>query len=271
MTTDGLARKIVVGAMLAMGPIAWAQTDAAKALTYDVISVKPNTSGGGGMRMMITPDGFQADNVSLKMMMQNAYQYNPELIFGLPKWADTDRFDVKAKVAEEDLPALKKMAPPDRIKIMQSVMEERFKVKVHRETKELPTYDLVIAKGGLKIKEAVLDENSPIAMKGPDGKAHGGMVTMGRGMLKAQVVPTETLIKMLSSVTQRTVVDKTGLKGSYNFELKWTPDDAPAGSTEENSGSIFTALQEQLGLRLDASKGMVETLMVDHVEKPSED
>ena len=271
MTMHGLTQKIVVGTMLAMTPIAWPQDVPAKKLTYDVISVKPDTSGGGGMRMMVTPDGFQADNVSLKMMMQSAYQYNQELIFGLPKWAETDRFDVKAKVAEEDLPALKKMAPPDRIKIVQNVIEERFKVKVHRETKEMPTYDLVIAKGGLKIKEAVLDENSPNAMKGPDGKVHGGTMTLGRGMLKAQAVPTESLVKLLSSVTQRTVVDKTGLKGSYDFELKWTPDDAPAGSADENLGSIFTALQERLGLRLDAIKGMVETLIVDHAEKPSED
>jgi uncharacterized protein (TIGR03435 family) len=271
MMMNGLAGKILMGTMLAMTAAAWAQDAPAKALAYDVISVKPDTSGGGGMRIMITPDGFQADNVSLKMMMQNAYQYNPELIFGLPKWADTDRFDVKAKVAEEDLPALKKMAPPERIKIVQNIVEERFKVKVHRETKELPTYDLVVAKGGLKIKEAVLDDNSPNAMKGPDGKNHGGMMRMGRGTLSGQGIPMESLIKMLSSVTQRTVIDKTGLKGNYDFELKWTPDDAPVGSTEENSGSIFTAVQEQLGLRLDASKGMVETLIVDHAEKPSED
>jgi uncharacterized protein (TIGR03435 family) len=271
MTMHGWTRKIAVGTMLAMASTAWSQDAPAKKLTYDVISVKPDTSGGGGMRIMITPDGFQADNVSLKMLMQTAYQYNQELIFGLPKWADTDRFDVKAKVAEEDLPGLKSMAPPDRIKIVQNIVEERFKVKVHRETKELPTYDLVIAKGGLKIKEAVLDENSPKAMKGPDGKVHGGMMRMGRGTLSGQGIPMETLIKMLSSVTQRTVVDKTGLKGTYDLELKWTPEDAPAGATEETGPSIFTAVQEQMGLRLDASKGMVETLIVDHAEKPSED
>ena len=136
---------------------------------------------------------------------------------------------------------------------------------------EMPTYDLAIAKGGLKIKEAVLNANSPNAMKGPDGKSHGGMMRMGRGTLTGQGIPLDSLIKILSSVTQRTVVDKTGLKGIYDFELKWTPDDAPAGSADENSGSIFTALQEQLRLRLDKSKGMVETLIVDHAEKPSED
>ncbi|WP_089838262.1 TIGR03435 family protein [Granulicella pectinivorans] len=271
MMRNGLARKIVMGTMLAISPAAWAQDASAERLSYDVISVKPNTSGSGGMRIMVTPDGFAAENVSLHMLMSTAFQINSELIVGLPKWSDSDRFDVKAKVAEEDLPALKKMEPKDRIQIVQSIVAERFKVVVHREKREWPTYDLVVAKSGLKMKEAKPDDTYANGIKGPDGKGNGGMMRMGRGTMTGQGIPIENMTRALSSLTQRTVVDKTGLKENYDFELKWTPDDAPAGSTEENGESIFTAVQEQLGLRLDASKGMVETLIVDHVEKPSED
>ncbi len=272
MTIDGLARTMMMGAMLAMMPIAWAQDAPAKSLAYDVVSIKPNTAGSGGMRIMITPDGFQAENVTLHTLVGNAYQFNPDMVFGLPKWADSDHFDVKAKVAEEDLPAMKKMEPKERMALIRTFLVERFKIEAHRETKEMPTYDLTIAKGGLKMKEAKPDDTYANGIKGPDGKSRGGgMMMMGRGRMTGQGIAMKGLSNNLTNVTHRPVIDKTGLTAIYDFELKWTPDDAPAGSTEENTGSIFTAVQEQLGLRLDASKGMVETLIVDHVEKPSED
>jgi uncharacterized protein (TIGR03435 family) len=271
MTTDRWVGKIVLGVTLLAAPIARAQGADQKALTYDVVSIKPNTSGTGGMSIRITPDGFQATNVSLHMLIANCYQMDPDRVSGLPKWGDSERFDVKAKVAESDLEALKKIVPKDRGKLLESIMTDRFKVVTYRETRELPVYDMTVAKSGLKMTEAKPGDTYPNGMKSPDGVGRGGMMRAGRGTMTAQGVPMKNLVSFLGANVQRPVIDKTGLTGVYDMELKWTPEDAPAGGTDETGPSIFTALQEQLGLRLDASKGMVETLIVDHAEKPSED
>jgi len=257
MAVERFVRKALIGMVLLAAPAAWAQDASPKLLAYDVVSIKPNTSGSGSMSFRMASDGFMATNTSLHMLVANAYGFDPDRISGLPKWGSWGHFDVRAKVAESDIDAFKKLAFDEREPIFQKAMEERFKIAVHRETKGLPVYDLVIAKGDLKLTATKM------------GSA-GGSSVMNRGSLKAKGVPVQNLLGFLAGVVHRPVIDKTGLTGVYDIELKWTPEDAPAG-TEETGPSIFTALQEQLGLQLVASKGMVETLIVDHAEKPSED
>jgi uncharacterized protein (TIGR03435 family) len=251
---------------------------------FDVVSIKPNKSGGGMIRVMNRPDGYSASNISLKILIQAAYGIREDLISGAPGWVDSARYDIDAKVDGADVEALKKLTPEQRRLILQPLLADRFKLKVHTETKQLPVYELVVAKGGSKLKEAIVGDIYANGIKGPDGVGRGGMVRMGRGQLTAQGVPMSSVVNMLSQQLHRTVIDKTGLTGKYDLELNWTPDEGegmgpppPGGGqphgdapTEGSGPSIFTATQEQLGLRLQSGKGPVDTLVIDHVETPTE-
>jgi uncharacterized protein (TIGR03435 family) len=263
------------------GVPAFAQSAAAdaKPLAYDVVSVKQNKSGPGMMRIMNVPDRYSTTNIGLKQMIQNAYGLKmPDLISGLPGWADSAAFDIEAKTDAETVAALKAM-PKDQAgeqqrQMMQAMLADRFKLKVHRETKEVPVYSLVIAKGGFKLKDADPNNTYPDGIKGPDGNSRPGMMSMGHGKLTAQAIGMSNLAINLTIQVHRLVVDNTGLKGKYDFTLQWTPDDMTGGREDaaptDSGPSIYTALQEQLGLRLDSTKGPVETVVVDHVEMPSE-
>ena len=255
-----------------------------KVPAFEVVSVKPNKSDSGMIRVMSKPDGYSATNISLKMLVQGAYGIREDLISGAPSWADSARFDIDAKVAGSDVDALKKLSPEQRRLVLQPLLADRFKLKVHTETKQLPVYELVLAKGGSKLKEANPGDTYAKGIKGPDGVGRGGMMRVGRGQLTAQAVPMTSLANLLSQQLHRTVIDKTGLTGKYDLELNWTPDQGSdpmfkgtdgspqrADAAPDTSGpSIFTALQEQLGLKLQSAKGPVETLVIDHVEMPSE-
>jgi uncharacterized protein (TIGR03435 family) len=288
----GFSRRLlllVAGLMAITGPRVRGQepstaTADVKLPAFDVVSIKPDKSGGGMIRVMNRPDGYSASNISLKMLIQAAYGIREDLISGAPGWADSARYDIDAKVDGADVEALKKLSPEQRRLILQPLLADRFKLKVHTEIKQLPVYELVVAKGGPKLKEATAGDTYANGIKGPDGVGRGGMVRMGRGQLTAQGVPMTSVVNMLSQQLHRTVIDKTGLAGKYDLELNWTPDDGegmgppPPGGGQlhgdappEGSGpSIFTAIQEQLGLKLQSAKGPVDTLVIDHVEMPTE-
>ena len=255
----------------------------AKPLMYDVVSVKQNKSGAGMMRSMNQVDRYSTTNVGLKSIIQNAYGLKmPEMVSGLPGWADSAAFDIEAKMDVETIAELKAMpkeqADEQRRQMMQAMLADRFKLKAHRETKELPIYSLVIAKGGFKLKDADPNNTYPDGIKGPDGNSRPGMMSMGHGKLTAQAIQMSNLANNLTIQVHRLVVDNTGLKGKYDFTLQWTPDEMEGGhlagdgpATAANTGpTIYTALQEQLGLKLDSTKGPVDTVVVDHVEMPSE-
>jgi uncharacterized protein (TIGR03435 family) len=259
-------------------------TEDVKVPVFDVVSVKPDKSVSGMIRVMAKPDGYSATNVSLKMLLQGAYGIREDLISGAPGWVDSARYDIDAKVAGPDVDTLKKLSPEQRRSMLQPLLAERFKLVVHTETKQLPVYELVVAKGGSKLKEATPGDPYANGFKGPDGAGRGGMIRVGRGQLTAQGVPTSSLANMLSQQLHKTVIDKTGLTGKYDLELNWTPDQGAEPMFKGNDGSlqraepapdpsgpsIFTAIQEQLGLKLQSAKGPVETLVIDHVEMPSE-
>jgi len=151
--------------------------------------------------------------------------------------------------------------------MFQSLLADRFKLVLHHDTKELPVYALVIGKNGIKFKEST-------------GDAQQRRIMMGRGRINGEAMSMDMLVNQLGNQLGRTVIDKTGLKGPYQINLEWTPEQAqsiggPDGGGEGRASSdtgptIFTALQEQLGLKLESQKGPVDILVIDKIEKPSE-
>jgi uncharacterized protein (TIGR03435 family) len=198
--------------------------------------------------------------------LDDAYKIAPNYrIIGAPAWWDENRYDIQAKVGDSDLPAFQKLPYPQRDAMVQQVLTERFKLQVHREVRTLPIYSLVVTRQG------VLTE----APTPPDGKPVGMGMRPGRGDRTGQMVMTDFTTAFLaanfSGMLGRKVVDNTGLTGQYHADLHWTPDrGSGAGSDSATDLSIFTALQEQVGLKLVPTKGPVEVLVIDHVELPSE-
>ena len=217
--------------------------------------------------------------VPLRAMITFAYDVRDFQISGGPGWMGTERFDVMARperAAADGLEDLSKMTDAQRKTVrdqmaerLRGLLADRFQLVVHKETKEQAIYALLVSKNGAKLQE----------VKNP-GPRQG--MSMNRGRLQGMAAPMEMLGQTLSNVTGRPVIDKTGLTGKYDFVLEWTPDvgaDARAqgfgdGITQPapapGGPTIFTALQEQLGLRLDAQKGPVPNIVIDRAEKPSE-
>lgn len=246
---------------LAMPAFAQSATQAAppNTLAYDVVSVKPHqTTANGGMWWRTTSDGFSASGIGLENLITTAYDLvMPDQIAGLPGWAHSDTFDIEAKMDEDTAAAMKKLAKPEfrlaYLSMMRSLLADRFQLKVHHETRELPVYNLVIAKGGSKLKEAAAGEK--------------GSTSMSSRQMTATAIEIHSLTFSLANDVGRFVIDKTGLTGKYDFTVKWTPDDEQA--TADSGPDIFTALEEQLGLKLVPAKGPVDTIVVDRIEMPS--
>ena len=285
-------------------PAAPASTDVpANIPKYEVATIKPSPASSEGMlRFMFTPDGTEISGVPLQMIVREAFHVEDDRIAGLPGWAKTDRFDIQAKVAPEDAPKLEKLKMEQRVSMLVPVLEERFNLKYHHEMRELPSYALVVANGGPKLKQSSVpdlppDGNPPpagdhdhmttggpggAAKLGPGPNPHQGHFVrmMGPGHIEATGVDLQPLVRTLSQSLGRTVVDKTGLSGNYDYALNWTPDNGPppalkgAPPGDESlpdpvGPSLFTALQEQLGLKLESAKGMVDVIVIDHIEPPS--
>lgn len=230
---------------------------------FEVASVKPNKSGNNSISISRQPGGrVTVTNAPLRMLITFAYDLREHQLSGGPGWLSSDRYDIVAK-ADNPNPTDAEMKL-----LFQTLLADRFQLKTHRETKELPVYAVTVAKNGPKLSKA-----------DPGGK--GTQMSMGRGQLKAKKASIEQLAKLLGNQLGRTVLDKTGLAGDFDFELTWTPDmPGPQGPKEggvdgpppaDPAGpSIFTAIQEQLGLKLESQKGPVEILVIDSVERASE-
>lgn len=250
---------------------------AIKVPVFDVVSVKPHKSDDNMMRMQNTPDGFRTTNFSLLSLIVSAYNVRQDMVSGGPSWIGTARFDVEAKVAGPDVDTMKKLTPEQRRSMFQALLADRFQLKLHTETKTLPVYELVVARGGPKL-QASAPEPPPEPDAKPDAAPKArSMIRMSPGELTGERLPMSNIVAQLANVLHRTVIDKTGLTGRYELSLKWTPEEiamkagAGAGDTGAETGpDIFTAVQEQLGLRLVSAKGQVDTLVVDHAEMPAE-
>jgi bla regulator protein blaR1 len=278
-----VAVPVAIGVWNAPAGRAQAQAEGGEKPRFEVASIKPSATGGGRMfvRLMFLPGGrFDANNVSLKMLIRSAYGVQDFQISGLPDSVGSLRYDISAKPDHPFGGDPRKMneeqrkAFAEQIKLrIQSLLADRFQLKFHRETKDLPIYALVVAKNGPKLQESKPGEGEG------EGQRFRGM-RVERGTVEAHGATLQFLAQHLSSELGRTVQDDTGLKGSYDFKLQWTPEPgqsmtpgmpAPKEAPATESGpSLFTALREQLGLKLESRKGPVEMLVIDHVEKASE-
>jgi uncharacterized protein (TIGR03435 family) len=225
---------------------------------FDVISVKP---GKDNMtRVQFTADGMRGLSVTTQFLLFEGFGgINQNQVIGAPSWSTSDGFDIEAKVAAADLPTLAKMTFEQRRTMFQQILTDRFKLAAHHETRELPIYQLVVGKNGSKLKESSPDD--------PAAKPHGPNMMFGQGKVTATDGSVSMFISALSRQLGRIIIDKTGLTGRYDFTLEWTPENA--APSEQSAPDIFTAIQEQLGLKLEPAKGPVDVIVIDHIERPS--
>ena len=272
---------------------------------FDVVSIKPNTSRTNMVMMGVQAGGrFTATNVTLRNLITNAYRLQPFQLVGGPNWLASDRFDILAKTPEGAGDAFSfqqtGQEPSAGQLMLRAMLADRFKFQAHMETRELPIYSLVLARGdgklGPKLTRSTTDcaalsaaargrPGGPPPMPAPGQPMVCGM-RIGPGNISAGGTPLAQVATSLANFVGRTIVDRTGLSGNFDLELTYTPDQMPARAPgtpadqpvvangvaiDPNGPSIFTAIQEQLGLKLESTKGPVEVLVVDSVEHPTED
>ena len=250
-------------------PTASQATDStAKLPAFDVISIRPNNNStqmnGGNFSRRVgvrtTPDGFSASSLDLKSLIAIAYGVKPDQVSGGPGWIDSNRYDIEAKVVAANGATPQPLTREQSNLMLRSLLADRFKLAVHNETKEAPIYELIVAKNGPKLQPAKPDQ--PFRM-----------TVGGSGKATMEVDQISALIYQLSLQVGRPVVDKTGLTGKYDIKLEWARDTGPSVGTataDNTSGpSIFTAVQEQLGLKLQPAKAPVDVIVIDQVEQPT--
>ena len=264
-------RMLLFVAATLVAPIAHTQSSppaVAAVPAFEVVSVKANRSGTNRMSFQLTPDGFVARNMQLMWFIQVAYgAIEQRMVSGAPDWTNTERYDVDAKVDGSDVPELAKLSSDQRNSMLQPILEERFKLRYHFETRDLPDFALVVGKSGPK---GLTESKQTDPVSPPQWKITGRYQMSVHGMTMAELCRI-----ILSTESQRLVVDRTGLKAKYDFALQWSRDDpaakpADAPPPEASGPSIFTALQEQLGLKLVPTMVPTRVLVIDHIERPSE-
>ncbi len=246
-----LFRRQILALLASPALIAFPQTP----VEFEVATIKPAPPQPEGR----TSTGMSSDtetgklnytNVNLKEAIGKAYKVQQYQIAG-PDWLNTERFDIVAKFPPH--------SAADQVPLMlQSLLADRFKLTLHRETKELPMYALVVGKNGAKFKTA----ESETGISSNSSRTHWHV---------SAKVSMHRFAEFLSDEAGRPVVDQTGLSGTYELTLDWAPDDAATANDATAGPSIFTALQEQLGLKLDSTKGPVEMLVIDHAERTPTD
>jgi bla regulator protein blaR1 len=265
----GMRRNLLTG--LCMAAVAMAAGGQKKAQTvtsqisaqefrYEVVSIRPNKSGATTSMIAAPENAFRMTNMPLSWLVQSAYMvWQENEVIGLPKWAESDRYDVEAKIDEETVTALKKLPKDERKQqtrqMTLAILEERCHFKAHVEKRVVPAYDLVVDAGGVKMKETAAEAK-------PSG-------WFGRGETRATGIQTSDLASSLSGAVGRRIIDKTGLgEKRFDVEIKWTPDEQQG--TPEAEPSIYAVLREQLGLKLVPSKTVVGVVVVERMERPSE-
>ena len=238
-----ITRRIGWVAGLAVASAAWGAQE-----QFEVASIKPADPNAPGTSMNYSPGRLQLRNYTVKACIKLAYHVNDNQIPGGPKGFDSEGYDIVAKV-----PAGAK--DEQILQMVQTLLADRFKLTFHRETRILPVYVLTVAKGGLKM---------------PQATEYGG-TSSGLRFIRGKGIETANLVDLLTRVVEHPVFDETGLKGIYNVDLEFAPvQAAPTATNEEPGAAIFAAIQEQLGLKLEATRRPVEVFVIDHVEKPSE-
>jgi bla regulator protein blaR1 len=286
---------VTVGLFSATPSRAQTSDDSATTQTFQSFSIKPSQNSnpepmyeGSGMhmtKMMLNPNEFFAANVTMATLIQQAYGVEANQLAGGPDWLNTDRFDAQGKVANSQ--AANGGPHPEKFSVviqpmLRAGLKETTNLAVHTETKDISTYALVVADGGSKLQPAQVPDGSEggrgmmgvhrmMVQKGPGGQVMG---------LAAQGVPVADFASQLSRQLGAPVVDKTGLKGNYNFDLQWAAEaeesaarrasvDNPAPASADAAQSLSTALEQQLGLKLVPQTQPMPVVVIDHIEKPA--
>jgi bla regulator protein blaR1 len=262
--------------------------------SFEVASIKPSDPDSRGVSFRVGPGGLNMNGITVKTLIQEAYDVRESQISGGPGWISSARYDIIAKIdrgadaAEPQNPDAEQKAREQQRERLRALLADRFQLKIKIEKKELPTYALTVAKGGPKMKETKPEEPVPAPKsENSQERPRGNLMRVGRGQIIGQSITMDLLAKMLSQQLGRNVVDKTGLRGTYDYTLEWTPDpaqglgpgfsgpgepprpDNPAPA-ESNGVSVFVAIQEQLGLKLEPQKELVDIIVIESVERPSE-
>lgn len=258
-------RRLVAVLLLACASPGYAQSPALP--RFDAESVKLNRSGSPDSMISTPPGGtFTATNVTLERLIPTAFNVPSFLVVGGPSWLASDRFDIVARPPAD--------VAPDRLPdLLQALLADRFGLRAHRETRDQPIYALVAATDGGRLGPKLSRSTADCDAVERDKRVSpdcAGMIGIGSrgGTLILKGRPLARMAAVLGTVVGRVVVDQTGLSGNFDLELRWSAGD---GSATSNDPTIFTAVQEQLGLRLRASTGPVEMIVIDAVERPTAD
>lgn len=261
--------------------------------TFEVASVKPNTSGEGGMFMRMMPGNrVTVTNMAPRQLITMAFQLQQFQLTGGPSWIDKDRFDIVAKIAGEQAPFVPGQPNPIML-AMRTLLVERFKLKLHKETREMDVYNLVMIKPGVPgpaLKPSTTDcvalanarrggppPGPPPGPPGPNDPMACGLMGMP-GIIRMGGQPISQMTQMLTNQTGRLVFDKTNLTGNWDFTLKYLfegrggqplPPNIPA--PDPDAPSLYTAIQEQLGIKLESGKALVEMTIIDSIDHPTDD
>lgn len=270
-------------------------------LTFEVASVKPAATGSGGpMMASIRPQGerFTASNLPLMFFVTTAFRFKPQQVTGLPSWAESERFDIQAKAPAGMQMSMAPEGGSALTTMLRNLLVDRFQLRTHTETRELPVYALVKARDDGKLGASLTPSRTDCESMMKAARAAGGPPPFGPpkpgerpvcGMymtpdgVKAGGMSFATLVNVLEGQAGRIIVDRTGLTGTFDIELTFTPEfivNRPAGGPppqfngqpiDPNGPTLFTALQEQLGLKLEATKAPVDVLVIDSVSRPTPD
>ena len=252
-------------------------------LRFEVASVKANKSADENSSLRLQPGGrIVATNVAVRLLIRNLYNVQAYQIVGAPDWIENERYDIEAK-ADREYPPQADAPAPELLAMMRNLLAERFKLAVHYESREQPVYALVVARAdsspGPQLRRVDVDcaAESARAMAARRGGAPpppadpnkmppcGARIRPGHIMARGTTL--QQLTRGLSQFLGRTVVDRTNLPGTFDIDLEWAPEQ----TADAKGPSIFTAVQEQLGLKLAAERAAVEVLVIDHVERPDPD
>lgn len=245
---------------------------------YAIVSVKPAKPGRGD-EWGYSPDGYTAHRVSLNRILQDAYRIHADRISGGPGWLRSDFYNLDAKVDGSDVAAYRKLSKSERSVMLQAALAKRFHLRTHWETRELPVFVLVVAKNGPKFHQTTPEDSGKYGGLTAKGNSSRGSLGYGLGFISGYAISPSSLTGPLSQLLGRSVLDETGLKGQYDLSVRWNPGDEAihpvegldASSTAKDASgpSIFTAFEDQLGLKLESRREQVKVLVIDHVERPT--
>lgn len=261
-----MLKRAAAAALIFLAPVLCAQS-AAPDTAFEVATIKPVSPDAKTGRYIIMQgtNRFVAKYYTLKLMIAAAYDLSPKVISGGPGWMESDHYDIVAVT-----PGAERPTHDEQMAMLRSLLAERFKLGFHREPKEFSIYVLEVAKGGPKLKESTAPASDPAQLISTVYPQHIHLparnATMG-----------EFASLLQRALLDRPVVDKTGLAGRYDFDLEWAPDETqfggevPVAPSDAPSPPFFTAIEQQLGLRIEATRGVVQALVVDRAERPTPD